>query len=80
MTNVARERHEEGAKAAECDLLEIRIILTTDDNENGMGEPGLTWHPGDPLEGSLQISSSVMTNIIGIHVFFEGMVSGNLDG
>jgi hypothetical protein len=74
MTDVPQERGE-GAKVAECNLPGIQIILLTDENENEIDETGLTWHPGDLLQGRLQISSSVKPNIVRIHVFFEGMVS-----
>jgi hypothetical protein len=43
--------------------------------EQGTDEARAVWHPGDSLEGYLQVSSTLTATITGIHVFFEGLIS-----
>ena len=60
---------------AKCDSPEIRIMLRADDSENKSDDIGATWHPGDLLEGHVQITSNIQLTTMGIQVFFEGIFS-----
>ena len=72
MTNIARGRRQE--KVAKCDSLEIQIMLRADDSETKTDDI-VTWHPGDLLEGHVQITSAIRLTTMGIQVFFEGIFS-----
>lgn len=71
MTNTARGRRE----AKVCDHPQIRIILRADDSENRTDDIGVAWHPGDLLDGHVQITTAVQLTYMRIQVFFEGIMS-----
>lgn len=53
---------------------QIRIILRAD--------IGATWHPGDVIDGHVQLTSAVQLTPMGTRVFFEGTsdcISKNID-
>ncbi len=71
--NIAQETGDEARGVAKHDLPGVRIVLRTDDAENGTDDKRSTWHPGDLLEGYLQISSTIEPTSMAIRVFFEGL-------
>jgi hypothetical protein len=71
--NVAQETGDEARGVAKRHLPGIHIILRADDVENGTDDKRSTWHPGDLLEGYLQISSTVEPMSMAIRVSFEGL-------
>lgn len=62
-------------KIAECDLVKLRIKLLADDVEDATQHMRTAWHPGDLLEGFLQIWSVVRPTSMRLRVFFEGMLN-----
>jgi hypothetical protein len=53
----------------------FRIVLKDYAIEQGTDEARAVWHPGDSLEGYLQVSSTVTAAISRIRVFFEGLIN-----
>lgn len=54
---------------------DLRIVLKDYATENVTDETRVVWHPGDSLEGYLQVSSTVTAAVARINVFFEGSIS-----
>jgi hypothetical protein len=49
-------------------------MLRADNSENKTDDIA-TWHPGDLLEGHVQITSAIELTTMGIQVLFEGIFS-----